>query len=104
MESQQGAYPLHTIKKIVTLDTGYTTEGDRSTTRMVNVLLRKGWVLLNIRTVDYGEPSMPNSSLFYTLGHTEPNADIESARAEADKEAEEELKRWAKESGLKIEE
>ena len=104
MEPEQEMYPLHTIRKIVTLDTGYTTEGDRSTTRMVNALLAKGWVLLNIRTVDYGEPSRPNSSLFYTLGHTDPSAEIESVRAEVEKAVKEELRTWAKNSGVQIEE
>ncbi len=78
---------LHEIKKIITLDTGYTTEGSRSITRVVNNLLARGWILLNIRTVDYSEPSRPNSCLFYTLGHAseaiDADAEIEKATEQA---------------------
>jgi hypothetical protein len=49
---------------------------------LVNALLARGWILLNIRTNDYGHPTERYTVLFYTLGNTDPSADIEFIKAE----------------------
>lgn len=75
---------LHKVKKVVSFDTS----------EMVNAFLDNGWILLNTHTVDSGDPRAVSQYTVFTLGNTDPNADIEALknkiREKARKEFEEE--------------
>ena len=73
MKNSQETFPLHTIKKVATIE---------EDTELVNALLARGWVLLSIRTDSCREPSGTYSSSFYTLGHTDQSAEVKSVEAE----------------------
>jgi len=65
---------LQQIRKIHTVDTGYTSEGASHASARVNKLLNEGWRLLEIQKMLYGDGT-PHQNVIYHLGHTDPNAD-----------------------------
>ena len=67
-------FPLHTIKKVTSVHTGYYDEAIGSATQIVNALISRGWILLNMHTVEYREGSK-HYQMIYTLGNTDPDAD-----------------------------
>lgn len=66
---------LSNIKKVITVSTGYTSEGIDRCRRNVNKLLDVGWILLGVQKCDYGEPKVVKQNVTYHLGHTEPQAE-----------------------------
>jgi hypothetical protein len=78
-------FPLHTIKKLMSVSSGYTTEGNLTACGHVNILVRKGWVLLGMHTVEYGA-SEKQYAMVYTLGSTDPNADDKVTYSEMNEE------------------
>ncbi len=79
---------LHKIKKTVSFDSD--TSG-RNANQMVNAFLDNGWILLNIHTVDRGDPRAVSQFTVFTLGSTDPNADIEALKQELTEKAEKEF-------------
>jgi hypothetical protein len=66
---------LGSIKKIITVSTGLTSEGARNCEHRVNQLLGAGWILLEIQKNDYyGEFKANNTYITYHLGHVDPKA------------------------------
>lgn len=66
---------LSNIKRVITVSTGYSSEGIDRCRRHVNKLLDAGWTLLEVQKCDYGEPKVVNQDVTYHLGHTEPQAE-----------------------------
>lgn len=73
MVSDKNEFLQH-IKKIHTIETGYTGEGASLASARVNRLLNEGWRLLEIQKVLYGDGT-PHQNVVYHLGHTDSNAD-----------------------------
>jgi len=82
---------LHKIKKVVSFDTGFTEGSTSGANEMVNVFLDNGWILLNIHTVDSGDPRAVSQYTVFTLGNTNPNADIEALKNELREKAQKEF-------------
>ena len=65
---------LHKIRKVVSLEKD-----------LVNVHLDNGWILLNIHTVNIGDPQGTSQYTVFTLGNTDPNADSKALVDELNK-------------------
>ena len=66
---------LSNIKKVITVCTGYTSDGVDRCRRHVNKLLGAEWILLEVQKNDYGDPRVVRQDVTYHLGHTEPQAE-----------------------------
>lgn len=65
---------LYRIKKIITVSTGYTSEGVHSCEQRVNQLLEAGWIVLEIQKNDCGDPKTTFTIVTYHLGNIDPKA------------------------------
>ncbi len=79
---------LHKIKKIVSFDSDSSA---RNSNEIVNAFLDNGWILLNVHTVDIGDPRAVSQYTVFTLGNTDPNADIKALKNELREKAEKEF-------------
>ncbi|MBA7631143.1 hypothetical protein ES703_38670 [subsurface metagenome] len=82
---------LHKIKKVVSFDTGFSQGSTKGANEMVNAFLDNGWIILNTHTVDSGDPRAVSQYTVFTLGNTDPNADIEALKNELREKAQKEF-------------